>query len=43
MRKSPFQELQVGGLSIEFEKGITEQEVKAILENCIFIHQRMPE
>lgn len=43
MRKSPFQELQVGGLSIEFEKGINEQEVKSILENCIFIHQRMQE
>ncbi|WP_269849253.1 UPF0228 family protein [Methanosarcina horonobensis] len=32
--ETPAQELQAGGLFIEFEEGIGEQEVKAILENC---------
>ena len=32
--ETPIQKPQVGGLFIEFEEGITEPEVKAILESC---------
>ena len=32
--KTPVKELQVSSSAIEFEEGITEPEVKAILENC---------
>jgi len=32
--KTPVKELQVGGLTIQFEEGVTKPEVKAILENC---------
>lgn len=32
--QSPIKESRVVGSCIEFEDGITEQEVKAILENC---------
>jgi hypothetical protein len=31
------QELKVGGLVMKFEEGITEPEVKTILENCNLI------
>ena len=32
--ETPAQKPQVGGLSIEFEEGVTEPDVKAILESC---------
>lgn len=32
--KTPVKELQVGGLIIQFEEGVTEPGVKTILENC---------
>lgn len=39
--KTPVEKLKVGGLTMQFEEGVTEKEVKAIVENCNLTKYRL--